>query len=242
MKNRTKGTAALLAIAVQIPVSAATADQSSVDNAAMAQFSACQTIPVAGLGAWLAKPIHPARELGETTISYPNRGQILTRRMSERDAHALSWEMVSSQQKLHQELWAKAGMELPTGGRQLRILRRSDHWSYFVTGYLAVQSDDKVWAVTSVSVNNYGSEKYEKVPRVKQYRLSEADSSALDALLDDPCLKAEPTAAYASFASSSEYPIWTLETSSLALPAFERANEGFGRTALIYNVVRSGDL
>lgn len=242
MDNRITGIAMLLAIAAQMPVAAATAGQSSVDNAATAQFSECQTIPVAGLGAWLAEPIHPAEVLGETTISYPNKGQILTRRMSEREAQASSWEPVSSQKKLHQELWSKAGLELPTDGRQLRILRRSDHWSYFVTGYVAVQSDDKIWAVTRVSINHFGSEKYESAPKVKQYRLSETDSSALDALLDDPCLKSEPTAAYDSFASSNEYPIWTIETSDPALPALERANEGFGRTALIYNVVRAGDL
>jgi hypothetical protein len=242
MENRFTGIATLLAIAAQTPVSAATVGQSSVANAAMAQFTECQTTPVAELGAWLAEPIHPARVHGETTITYPTKGRILTNPLPERSTQALSWEPVSSQKQLHQELWSKAGLELPTGGRQLRILRRSDHWSYFVTGYLAVRSDDKIWAVTRVSVNHYGSERYEKAPKVKQYRLSEADSSALDALLDDPCLKSEPTAAYDSFASSSEYPVWTIETSDPALPALERANEGFGRTALIYNVVRAGDL
>jgi hypothetical protein len=226
----------LIAIAPPLGTSAALADRTAADEMLRSEFAACQHVTPSGLETWLAQPFYAA----EPDFSSLNRAKILATVPSQSDFVPPSWQPASSQSPIHEEIWAKAGLELAEGGMQLRILRRSNHWASVATSYVAVRTPDGIWVVTAIGIDNYRSKKYENVHTAKQYRLSESDSLALDALIADPCLKAEPTVAYYSFSSSSENPVWTLEASDPSIPVMERSNQGYGRTALINSLLLEG--
>lgn len=233
--------ALLMALCVLAGQTSARAALPSSDSEAMAAFRACETKSVIGLEGWLDRPIFKVFNSRLLNAPATSRNDVLAAQVTPSAARPLSWQPVASALSLHEELWAKAGLTLPDSGRQVRILSKGYHWLSVAESRVAVRAEDGVWRITRVTVENYGLPQslgrtdIRETTEIGRTQLSPEDSSALDALIADPCLRAEPTATEYSYRYSSGDPFWTLEIAGQdSLPPMQRLGSSFGRTALIH--------
>lgn len=205
------------------------------------KFRACKTDLIDGLEDWLLAPLYPSENIDGHSFASPLRRDVLSMPVGMSDHSELSWDPVPSQQETHERLWAKAGLELPDSDVQVRILEQSHHWSSTTVSQVAVRDAEGIWNVSEVTVLNYGSDEYEEIQPALSFRLDKRDGEALDILIADPCIDAEPSSSDQSFIMSSGDTVWTIEIVGVrSVQPMTRVFKGFGRTALIYSILNPG--
>lgn len=97
---------------------------------------------------------------------------------------SISWDVVESRSDQHRTFWKNSGVDLPES-KYMVLLQRHDGFSNIFWRILAYLNDEGRWVVTAAP---------EHAPRdLRTSVLSSPQSSLLSELLDQPCLRSEPT-------------------------------------------------
>lgn len=200
-------------------------------NDVAAEFVRCHGEPIEGASAWLDEKYS---SFASTTLRQAYFGW----EAKEPSLDGTDWRPVPSMLDAHREIYSRAGMPFELGGRQVFIFMVSNHWTAIARSIVATRAEDGLWRVKSIQAIN------DRMPELeyfdtRQVALSRSDSAIVDAILADPCFAIEPSRSNLSYVSSSEGESWTLETAGFGADRpLMRSHSGFGRTAMLYDLLQ----
>lgn len=153
------------------------------------------------------------------------------------EAEYYSWAAVEDATTRHMQLRESSGRALPFGETRILFYNHSWHWAERDWSLVATRSELDGWSVSWVSSLNTSSEFAEF--EVTDYVLEPEVAAALDTVLADPCLLAEPSQSAWAVVSSSTNWRWTLQFEGIAEDRrIAGAHGGFGRIGLVLELLR----
>lgn len=151
-----------------------------------------------------------------------------------------AWTPAPSVFASHLALRERLGERMPSGETQVLLFEDWDHHGHIrYESLVATRDAQGRWMVDEVQEGFPGTP--DARVAYARWNLTESDGRALDDLLADPCLEAEPSRSrYSSYEMSVEQR-WTLEiVQGDRSLAFQREFGGFGRVAGFIHILNRG--
>lgn len=151
-----------------------------------------------------------------------------------------SWALGSARIEDHRDLWALFNESVPSGDTRILIYFSAHHHTQSDWSTIATRAEDGVWHVTQRGRESSGMLTIDaRLEPPRTWSLSAADSTALTALLDNPCVAAEPR--YVADLRQPPNPGsggWTLEIQTPNLTRHASGYNGWhGQSALIADLL-----
>ena len=200
------------------------------------RFIECQSTPIAGIEEWIAFK-QPPTKAGEFKLEYKSRAETLAMPQDTAAIEAFSWNAVPSQMEMQRLVWSKAGLTMPESSVRVLSMTTGGHSTSIAESRLVYLTSEGSWHFAGIRIVNFGSDEHEWLT-YQTGQLDEEDVRVLIALINDPCLAAQPDRSGLSESISTDNYEWTLEIEGAALDRpLKRKHRGFGRTALIYSML-----